>query len=64
MQLVVSGDGASGICYEHSSSEGIVVIQLIENIIRDIDSRATHPIAYHGTGAAFKVRLDKFCCFD
>ena len=57
VQLIVSYDGASGICYEHSSSEGIVVIQLLESIIRDIDSRATHPIAYHGTGASYKVRI-------
>ena len=64
VQLIVSNDGASGLCYEHSSSEGIVVIQLLENIIKDIDSRATHPIAYHGNGATFKVLLNyKFFLF-
>ena len=33
VQLVVSEDGSSGLCYEHSCSEGIVVISLLETII-------------------------------
>lgn len=59
VQLIVSADGASGLCYEHSSSEGIVVISLLEDIVRDLDSRATQPIAYHSsTGAySFKVKV-------
>ena len=63
VQLIVSSDGVSGLCYEHSSSEGIVVISLLENIIRDLDSRATHPIAYHNhsyTGdCSFKVNITR-----
>ena len=59
VQLIVSADGASGLCYEHSSSEGIVVISLLENIIRDLDSRATHPIAYHNSANSFKVNITR-----
>ena len=66
VQLVVSEDGTSGLCYEHSCSEGIVVISLLENIIRDLDSRATHPIAYHcSTGSYnFKVNINIFTLFS
>ena len=61
VQLIVSCDGVSGLCYEHSSSEGIVVISLLENIIRDLDSRATHPIAYHSSAGAcsYKVNITR-----
>ena len=59
VQLVVSSDGVSGLCYEHSASEGIVVIQLLENIIKDLDSRATQPIAYHPTNIAHKVGVSQ-----
>ena len=55
VQLVVSSDGVSGLCYEHSASEGIVVIQLLENIIGELDCRATQPIAYHPNNIAHKV---------
>ena len=59
VQLIVSADGVSGLCYEHSSSEGIVVISLLENIIRDLDSRATHPIAYHNSANSIKVNITR-----
>lgn len=32
MQIIVCNDGTWGLCYEHSPSEGIAVIQLMENI--------------------------------
>ncbi|XP_076259622.1 choline acetyltransferase isoform X1 [Rhynchophorus ferrugineus] len=31
VQLVISGDGACGLCYEHSMAEGVAVIQLLES---------------------------------
>ena len=55
VQLVVSTEGVSGICYEHSASEGIVVIQLLENVIKELDARATLPIAYHSDNIDQKV---------
>ena len=58
VQLVVTTDGVSGICYEHSASEGIVVIQLLENVIKELDSRATLPIAYHSNNISQKVSCD------
>ena len=57
VQLVVTRDGVSGICYEHSASEGIVVIQLLENVIKDLEARATLPIAYHSDNIEQKVSL-------
>lgn len=37
MQIIVCTDGAWGLCYEHSSSEGIAVVQLLEKILNKID---------------------------
>lgn len=37
MQIIVCNDGAWGLCYEHSSSEGIAVVQLLEKILNKID---------------------------
>ncbi|GLH04025.1 Choline O-acetyltransferase, partial [Gryllus bimaculatus] len=34
MQLVVSLDGACGLCYEHSPAEGVAVVQLVEQAYR------------------------------
>jgi choline O-acetyltransferase len=34
MQFVISEDGACGLNYEHSPSEGIAVVQLIEHLLR------------------------------
>ena len=34
VQLVISEDGACGLCYEHSASEGIAVIALIEHLLK------------------------------
>lgn len=33
MQFVIAEDGACGLCYEHSPSEGIAVVQLIEHLL-------------------------------
>ncbi|XP_050501870.1 choline O-acetyltransferase [Diabrotica virgifera virgifera] len=38
IQLVISGDGACGLCYEHSNAEGIAVIQLAEKLWKHADS--------------------------
>ncbi|XP_017774150.1 PREDICTED: choline O-acetyltransferase isoform X2 [Nicrophorus vespilloides] len=38
IQLIVSGDGACGLCYEHSSAEGVAVIQLVEKLYKDAAS--------------------------
>ncbi|KAJ8935837.1 hypothetical protein NQ314_012615 [Rhamnusium bicolor] len=32
IQLIISGDGACGLCYEHSNAEGVAVIQLAEKL--------------------------------
>ena len=32
-QFVIGEDGACGLCYEHSPSEGIAVVQLIEHLL-------------------------------
>lgn len=37
MQIIVCNDGTWGLCYEHSSSEGIAVVQLLEKILNKID---------------------------
>lgn len=42
LQLVIGRDGANGLCYEHSPSEGIAVIELMEKLIRstkDLDEQ-------------------------
>ncbi|XP_019767921.2 choline O-acetyltransferase [Dendroctonus ponderosae] len=38
VQLVVSGDGACGLCYEHSMAEGVAVIQLVESLWKHAES--------------------------
>lgn len=38
IQIVISGDGACGLCYEHSSAEGVAVIQLVEKLWQHADS--------------------------
>lgn len=38
MQIIICNDGAWGLCYEHSTSEGIAVILLLEKIVNHIDS--------------------------
>lgn len=40
MQIIISTDGVWGLCYEHSTSEGIAVVQLLENIVKRIDEMA------------------------
>ena len=47
IQLVVGLDGVCGLCYEHSPSEGIAVVQLLEGIIKDLGTKGCAPIAYH-----------------
>ena len=36
-KLIICNDGTWGLCYEHSSSEGIAVIQLLEGILNKIN---------------------------
>ncbi|KAJ8978412.1 hypothetical protein NQ317_008487 [Molorchus minor] len=38
IQLIISGDGACGLCYEHSNAEGVAVIQLVEKLWKHADS--------------------------
>ena len=33
-QFIVGADGVCGLCYEHSASEGIAVVQLIEHLLK------------------------------
>ncbi|KAH8382699.1 hypothetical protein KR009_004867, partial [Drosophila setifemur] len=40
MQLIICTDGSWGLCYEHSTSEGIAVVQLLEKIYKHIEE---HP---------------------
>ncbi|XP_043209713.1 choline O-acetyltransferase-like, partial [Amphibalanus amphitrite] len=37
IQLIVSPDGMSGLCYEHSAAEGIAVVQLMEQLVAAAD---------------------------
>ncbi len=37
MQFIFSPDGSNGICYEHSSAEGIVLVQMIETALKTMD---------------------------
>ncbi|KAI4459911.1 carnitine o-acyltransferase [Holotrichia oblita] len=41
LQLIISGDGACGLCYEHSPAEGIALIQMVEKMLKDINSLPT-----------------------
>lgn len=34
LQFIISRDGACGLNYEHSPSEGIAVVQLIEHLLK------------------------------
>uniref|UniRef100_A0A182JKJ5 Choline O-acetyltransferase n=1 Tax=Anopheles atroparvus TaxID=41427 RepID=A0A182JKJ5_ANOAO len=42
MQLIICSDGTWGLCYEHSPSEGIAVVQLLEGILKKIDEGSAH----------------------
>lgn len=37
MQIIICNDGAWGLCYEHSTSEGIAVVLLLEKILKKIE---------------------------
>ncbi|XP_071479547.1 choline O-acetyltransferase-like [Diadema antillarum] len=41
MQFIIGTDGTCGLNYEHSPSEGVAVVQLVEHLLRYIDSE-TH----------------------
>lgn len=38
VQIIISGDGASGLCYEHSPAEGVAVIQLMEQLLKSVEA--------------------------
>ncbi|KAG4067145.1 hypothetical protein HA402_000136 [Bradysia odoriphaga] len=42
MQIIICNDGTWGLCYEHSTSEGIAVVLLLEQILHNIDNMAPH----------------------
>lgn len=37
IQIIICNDGAWGLCYEHSTSEGIAVVLLLEKILNQIE---------------------------
>ncbi|CAG2068280.1 unnamed protein product, partial [Timema podura] len=39
LQLIISSDGACGLCYEHSTAEGVAVVQLVEDVLKQVDSQ-------------------------
>ncbi|XP_063596946.1 choline O-acetyltransferase-like [Penaeus indicus] len=43
IQFVVTRDGWCGLCYEHSCAEGIVVIQLVEQVLQAIAAETQPP---------------------
>lgn len=53
VQLVLTMDGVCGLCYEHSPSEGIAVVQFLEGVIRDMEGKGTQPIGYHPDSAQY-----------
>lgn len=42
--MIIGCDGANGLCYEHSPSEGIAVIELIEKLIKSTKDLNEQPI--------------------
>lgn len=40
-QIIICNDGAWGLCYEHSTSEGIAVVLLLEKILNKINEAST-----------------------
>jgi len=42
IQIVCSQDGVNGICYEHSVSEGIAVVQVLTEVLENIRARYEH----------------------
>ncbi|OAF64080.1 hypothetical protein A3Q56_08215 [Intoshia linei] len=45
MQLIVSYNGVCGLCYEHSASEGIAVVQLIEHLVHYLGEKENYHLA-------------------
>ncbi|PSN50570.1 Choline O-acetyltransferase [Blattella germanica] len=41
VQIIISNDGVWGLCYEHSPSEGVAVVQLMEDVLKKCDSMPT-----------------------
>lgn len=42
--MIIGRDGANGLCYEHSPSEGIAVIELMEKLIKSTKDLNEQPI--------------------
>lgn len=51
MQIIICNDGSWGLCYEHSTSEGIAVVLLLEQIVNGIDALAERAEEGGGGGA-------------
>lgn len=47
LQIIICNDGSWGLCYEHSTSEGIAVVLLLEEIMRSIDARQLEEAGTH-----------------
>ncbi|XP_059489583.1 choline O-acetyltransferase isoform X3 [Neocloeon triangulifer] len=43
MQFVLSSDGVWGFCYEHSPAEGVAVVQLVEQLLKQTEEPLTYP---------------------
>lgn len=41
-KIIICNDGTWGLCYEHSTSEGIAVVLLLEQILNNIDNMVPH----------------------
>ena len=53
VQVILTLDGVCGICYEHSPSEGIATVQLVEGILKELGPGDVPPMAYHPTSSRF-----------
>ncbi|CAH1155054.1 unnamed protein product [Phaedon cochleariae] len=50
VQLIISGDGACGLCYEHSNAEGVAVIRLVEELWRRADQQVGGQVEVPASG--------------
>ncbi|XP_021925561.1 choline O-acetyltransferase-like isoform X2 [Zootermopsis nevadensis] len=43
VQIIISSDGVWGLCYEHSPSEGVAIVQLMDDVLKKCESMPTAP---------------------
>jgi choline O-acetyltransferase len=56
LQLIVSMDGASGMCYEHTASEGVAVVTAMLNIFKYLDDIKDDQNGFHDENEEFKYQ--------